>query len=73
MSVNKLGRGFEALPIGEQIQALRNHAIMQGALVYMLMVAVQKLGGTFTKGGAPIGEAEDADRARTRDGDKCIR
>ena len=59
MSADKLGRGFEALPVEEQIQARRDHAITQGALVYMLLAAVQQLGVTFTEGGVPISETED--------------
>jgi hypothetical protein len=59
MSADKLGRGFGALSVEEQIRALRDEAITQGVLVYMLLAAVQKLGVTFTKDGVPIDETED--------------
>ncbi len=58
MSVNKLGRGFADLPIEEQVQALRDHALGQELLIKVLLEAVQRLGIEFTANGVPIEDLE---------------
>ncbi len=47
MSVERIGRGFEALPIEEQVRALRDHALGQELLIRVLLAAVERLGVTF--------------------------
>ncbi len=47
MSDHRLGRGFEALPVEDQVRALRDHAIGQELLIRVLMTAVERLGVRF--------------------------
>ena len=47
MSAGRLGRGFEALPIEEQVRALRDHALGQELVIAVLFKAVERLGVSF--------------------------
>ncbi len=58
MSMDKLGRGFADLPIEEQVQALRDHALGQELLIRLLLEAVQRLGIEFTANDVPIEDLE---------------
>jgi hypothetical protein len=63
MSAHRLGRGFEALPIEEQVRALRDHALGQELLIRVLLTAVERLGVHFVWPGdedePAVGEDED--------------
>ncbi len=54
MTTHRFGTNFKNLPIEEQVQALRDHAITQELLIKVLLGAVEKLGVTFTMDGVPL-------------------
>ena len=47
MTGSKIGRGFAELPIEEQVQALRDHALGLELTIMILLAAVEKLGVDF--------------------------
>ena len=57
MSADRLGRGFEALPVEEQMQVLRDHAIAQ-ELLTKLLTAFDRLGVTFVADGLSLWHGE---------------
>ena len=59
MTMDKLGRGFGALSLEEQVQALRDHALGQDLLIRALLVAVSRLGVSFTTDSEPLNLADD--------------
>ena len=62
----KIGRGFGDLPLEQQVQALRDHVIVQDLLIGMLIEAVQRLGVTFTADGESLNPADDDELVRAR-------
>ena len=62
MTDHRLGRGFAALPIEEQITALREQLLAQELLLTVLLTAVERLGVEFVwpGDGEPAGD-EDGD------------
>ena len=58
MSAERIGRGFEALPIEDQVQALRDHALGQELLIGVLLTAVEWLGVTLVWGDEDETEGE---------------
>ncbi len=66
MSASGFGRGFEDLPIEEQVKALRDHAIAQELLIAMLLTAVKRLGVEFVwpgETGPPESDGDEDDAA----------
>ncbi len=61
MTTHRLGRNFKNLPIEDQVQALRDHALGQELLIKILLGAVEKLGVTFTMGGVPLRDIDPTD------------
>ena len=59
MTESKIGRGFGDLPLEAQVQALRDHALVQEILVRLLLESVSRLGVTFTADGEPLNPADD--------------
>ena len=49
MTDHRLGRGFAALPIEEQITALREQLLAQELLITILLTAVERLGVNFVR------------------------
>ncbi len=47
MTEHRLGRGFDALRLEEQVRALRDHAVGQELVIAVLFKAVERLGVEF--------------------------
>ena len=60
MSGGKVGRGFAALPLEEQVRALRDPALGQELVIAVLFTAVERLGVTFVWPGDEDADERDA-------------
>ena len=62
MTDRRLSRGFEGLPLAEQVRALRDHAFGQELVFAVLFKAVERPGVEFVWPGDD-GPADDEDAA----------